>query len=407
MIKIRRLNLSKFFIFSFFALVFGVLVFEACNKEIVTTSQSDANDALNKQKIMDAKTWFEKNRNNVLTGAIEDFKNIAPVWETAINCKNSVELDVSINGRFTAPKNSKKENNLGKSKILFTPNSNGYLIEFLSYSPSDSFVGNIKKINATNILDENFDGSFAYQDIKSKFIYLYEISQGEIIKLHKASKNSDDFSNPNVSFRDALCSYPSCTVWYNQNWDALNGYGPVYDIQTVCITLFYPCQGISTQGSGPGYGTDWWNTDPSGQPKKVGGNTTKPQCGNGTKTSQLTRNVPLLYLGNIQVGEITFKVDYTVFDCSGPNYSARAYKSITDNHNSLSIIESNVYPQGYGDAGNSQQGGYYKNSLDHNEGYNVSTHVTADVQVTGSVPYGIQVNFTVSVDGITNLVLLD
>lgn len=46
--KILKFPLSRYFIFGVFSLILGVVIFTACNKEILPSTQVDANEALNK-----------------------------------------------------------------------------------------------------------------------------------------------------------------------------------------------------------------------------------------------------------------------------------------------------------------------------------------------------------------------
>ena len=321
--KIIKFPLSKYFIFGVFSLILGVVIFTACNKEILPSTQVDANEALNKQKILDAKMWFEKNRESILSSAVQDFKKIEPIWATAINLKKSIEMDVYFNGKSMRPFSSEKaktNNNFGKIKILFTPDGSDYLIETLTYIPSDSSTGNIKKVNASNILEENFDGYFTFQNLKSNFFQLSEIKHGEIVQTHTASKNQDDFSSAGrVSNRSSLCSTTICVDYFGRNYDEYNGYGDWYYIDSECATSYYTC-GPDSGPFGPG-GDPCSFCNPDGSPTRRGVVTSKKttvscQCGNQTRFWDADRNQYDPDNFATLVFSYTIHLLINVFDCS-------------------------------------------------------------------------------------------
>jgi len=321
MSKIRKLRLSRFFIFSLLGLTLSVFVFEACNKEIVTAPQNDVSDALSKQKILDAKNWFEKNQVSVLNSAVKDFKKIAPHWKSANTVRNSVELQLLFGDDFVIPLDTSNHDIRGMKKVLFTPIQNGYLIEILSYVPSANFKGDINKINSENILYSNFDGQFVYQNINSDTSMLFKFAGGSIIESHKSFKQNAK----NSSFRSALCSTLICDSYNSTGsvyWDWTCWCNAVQISAPSCYLSYYVCYPDLTAG-GPG-GFDWSNySDPSGNPKKIG---TSTDCANSSVTGICFDN-HYFYGGNFNeiVYSFHFEVTYKVTDCS----SASGYYTTT------------------------------------------------------------------------------
>lgn len=97
MIKIRKLQLSKFFIFSLFASTLGVFIFEACNKELGVNANNLSSQV--SPDILKVQQWYEENSVGILNTANIRFKKIVPQWKTAAIVKNSVEVDSTFDNK--------------------------------------------------------------------------------------------------------------------------------------------------------------------------------------------------------------------------------------------------------------------------------------------------------------------
>jgi hypothetical protein len=355
--EIQAFRQRKILLFYPYFLFFLAVVFVACKQELnmVSVEPESTPELL-------VKKWYESNIQTITESSIPEFKKIQPRWSTAIRVKKSIELAFDVDGRFPIPNNTKSKGlkNLGRQKLLFTPNGLGYDIKIIRYLPSELFKDDIKKINSENVLKSKFDGTITIQKITSKDIVIYRVSDGVIIRTTKgfSEQPANNSSNFSATTSQCWCSFEQCTSWYscpgNNAMQAYNS-GCCQFIQYECKVVWEPCAASNCEtGEEPIDPTtqcpylpwcDDHGNDNGNGTGSTGDSNSGCQCANGS----VNEDGPFVFFIPIQQTDrafINMKGDFNVQNCSVPLYTFSIEPEIKDHPTGTFEFEKRNYQVG-------------------------------------------------------------